>query len=195
MEPTMESLDELAPNPCRAVLVCSASRHGSTAELAREVALTISTAIAGRVPVHCQDISSDIDLDEYSDVIVGSAVYLGRWMRDARLFIERHEAELRKKRTWLFCSGPVGGMPASADADHDMARFAARVSARDARMFDGRLTREGLSMSERAVTRLGHAPTGDFRDIRAVRQWAHDVAAEIGAGVDVEVVPAVQAIP
>jgi menaquinone-dependent protoporphyrinogen oxidase len=45
------------------------------------------------------------DLSGYTEVVLGSAVYVGRWLEPARRFVEEHADELAARPTWLFSSG------------------------------------------------------------------------------------------
>ena len=45
-------------------------------------------------------------IDGYRAVVLGSAVYAGRWRSDAMRLLRR--SELRGRDLWLFSSGPVG---------------------------------------------------------------------------------------
>ena len=86
------------------VLVIAASRHGSTADISRALA------------VRLRDRGHDVDVLEptqasspggYGAVIIGSAVYAGSWLKDAREFVETNADPLSSKRVWLFSSGPL----------------------------------------------------------------------------------------
>jgi menaquinone-dependent protoporphyrinogen oxidase len=46
-------------------------------------------------------------------------------------------------------------------------------------MFSGRLERDELNISERALVALVHAEQGDFRDLDEVREWAQEIAQEL----------------
>ena len=48
------------------------------------------------------------DLEGYDAVVLGSAVYGGRWRRDARRLLRRLPRSLGRRPLWLFSSGPVG---------------------------------------------------------------------------------------
>ena len=152
------------------VLVAHASRHGSTAEIAeaigarlRETGLDVDV-----LPMH------DVDtVYPYEVCVLGSAVYMGSWLRDARRFVDEHFELLQSRPVWLFSSGPVGGGPADTFDATDLARD---LHAVDHRLFDGRLDHRRLRLGERGLIRVMRVPDGDHRDWDAIGAWAADIA-------------------
>lgn len=167
-------------NPARSrrILIAFASRHGSTAEIAAAVGRRLDEA-GFATTVRSADLVSG--LSGFDAVVVGSAVYMGRWLSAARNLIESHAPELRGLPTWLFSSGPIGS-PARPEADSgDGDTFAAEIAAVGYHRFNGRLDRKLLSFTERATTRLVGAEEGDFRDWDDIRLWADGIAAHLVA--------------
>lgn len=157
-------------------LVTVASRHGATGEMGEVIAAILrdaGLAVQARSP---DDIPS---LDDFDAVVLGSAVYAGRWVESARHFAQRHHAELRARPVWLFSSGPIGEPLAPAEESVDGVRLARELAARDHRTFAGRIDPDGLSWVERTITRMVKAPDGDFRDWEAIRAWADDIASAL----------------
>jgi menaquinone-dependent protoporphyrinogen oxidase len=60
-----------------------------------------------------------------------------------------------------------------------MTQAAVAVGARDVAVFAGRLSRDELGLGERAITRLVHAPYGDYRDWPAILAWSRSIAVEL----------------
>jgi menaquinone-dependent protoporphyrinogen oxidase len=112
-------------------------------------------------------------------VLVGSAVYAGRWLEPAREYVAAHAAALRERNVWLFSSGPIGEPPFPPDEPHDVHALGRLVGARGHRVFPGRLDKEVLGFGERAMVTAMRAPLGDFRDWAAVREWAEEIAATL----------------
>jgi menaquinone-dependent protoporphyrinogen oxidase len=166
------------------VLVVVASRHGSTAEIGAALARAIGGCDAGRaagleavgVPVEQRP-----DPSGWDAVVLGSAVYAGRWLEPAREYAAGHAGILRTRPTWLFSSGPIGEPPFPPDEPHDIAPLSQLIGARGHAVFPGRLEKERLSFGERAMVTAMRAPVGDFRDWAAVESWGAAVASEIGA--------------
>ena len=85
------------------VLVGYGTKHGATAEIARVIADTLR--VAG-LQVDVQRARRVRSLEPYRAVVLGSAVYSGRWRRDAVRLLRR--PQLKAREVWLFSSGPVG---------------------------------------------------------------------------------------
>jgi menaquinone-dependent protoporphyrinogen oxidase len=162
------------------VLVAYASRHGAT----REIAEAVGERLTERgLPAEVRDVAEVEDLALYGTIVLGSAVYIGRWMRGARDFVEAHAADLRARSVWLFSSGPIGDPPKPEGDDAvGVDEVVAATGAVEHHLFSGRLDRGALGMRERMVVRAVGAPEGDFRDWAEVRTWADRIAGAAGSG-------------
>jgi menaquinone-dependent protoporphyrinogen oxidase len=158
------------------VLVTVASKHGTTGEIGEIIAGVLRDA-GHEVESHPPD--DVIAVDGYDAVVLGSAVYVGRFLDPARSFVERHEKELAGLPVWLFSSGPIGDPPLPAEVPTEAAMLAERIGARAYRSFSGRLLRRQLGFVERTVTKALKAPEGDFRDLDAIRAWADEITAAL----------------
>jgi len=157
------------------VLLTVASRHGSATEVGQQIAQTL---VAGGYTVDMRPPDEVTDIDPYDAVIVGSAVYIGRWLEPARRFVERHEEALRERPVWLFSVGPLGEPPQPAGEPVELPQIADRLGARDRQVFPGKLG-DRLGLGERAIVRMVKAPRGDFRDSHAIDGWASRIAIEL----------------
>jgi menaquinone-dependent protoporphyrinogen oxidase len=162
------------------ILVAYGSKAGSTAGIAemigaalREDGLDVEVLPAARVR----------DVTGYDAIVLGGALYANRWHRDARRFARRHCAALRGRPVWLFSSGPldasaeqaeIGPVPSAAEA-------AQRLNAAGHVTFGGRIGLEASGWIARKMLQNGKG--GDFRNESRVRAWAHERAADLGAGV------------
>lgn len=159
------------------VLVTYASRHHSTAAMAEAIAEGLRAHLAGAIdnvevlPVHDVD-----DVAGYDAVVIGSAVYSGRWLASARSFVLDNVEALRSRPVWLFCTGPIGDPPAPLEEAVDLAELADLVDAEGTRTFLGRLRHADLEIWEQEAVRAVHSADGDYRDWDAVRAWAEVVA-------------------
>lgn len=164
------------------VLVAFASRHGATAELAEWIGAALRDDMARAGWSAQVDVRAAHDVrtvEGYDAVVVGSAVYLGRWLEDARRLVDRHAAALSAVPVWIFSSGPLGAPPAPAASPNTTAPVLSRIAPVGERVFTGRLEPAGLGPVERAMSRAVKAPAGDWRDRDAVRAWV----AEIGGAL------------
>jgi menaquinone-dependent protoporphyrinogen oxidase len=161
------------------ILVTAASKHGATAEIAEIVAGTLREAGHDVDSCAIEEAAALSTVAGYDAVVLGSAVYAGRWLGPARDFVDRHATELAGRPVWLFSSGPIGDPPLPKEEAPEALAFAARIGAREHRSFAGRLDRDQLGMMERAVTKVLRAPDGDFRNVEEIRGWAASIAAAI----------------
>lgn len=160
------------------VLVVVASRHGATAEIADEIGSTLRESKIASDVLGVRELES---LEGYDAVVLGSAVYMGRWLDRAARFARAHADELSRRPTWLFSSGPVGDPPKPAEsAPAGIEQLISATGARDHRVFAGRIDRSRLSLPERAVMRAVGGTEGDFRDWDEIRVWARGIAAALG---------------
>src|SRR6266566_4086424 len=89
-------------------LVAVATQHGAT----REIADMIGATIAARgIETDIREVEKVTAVDGYDGVVVGSAVYMGNWIKSARTFVEGNADELAARPTWMFSSGPIGDPP------------------------------------------------------------------------------------
>jgi menaquinone-dependent protoporphyrinogen oxidase len=166
----------VADRPVIRALVTCASRYGATAEIADAIA-------AGLRQLGIEAVRRPLDevdrLDGYDVVVLGSAVYLGRWRAEARAFGRRLERELAARPVWLFSSGPLDR--SLGEEDHrpprDAARLMARIGARGHAWFGGVLSPEADGILEWLIIRTGRS--GDLRDFDAVRGWVAGIAASV----------------
>jgi menaquinone-dependent protoporphyrinogen oxidase len=165
------------------VLVAVASRHGATREIAEAIGRELTAAGVAADVRAVEDVE---DLEGYTAIVLGSAVYVGSWLQPATAFAVRHGDRLRRLHTWLFSSGPIGDPPHPAD-EHALQidEVLAETGAREHRVFTGRLDKHLLGFGEWAVVLAVRAPKGDFRDWEAIDDWSRGIAAAIrGTGTD-----------
>lgn len=160
------------------ILVAAASKHQSTMGIAEAIGAELSTM---GYDVDVARVDGSMGVDRYDAVILGSAVYMGRWLPEATVFADRNMRTLREKLVWLFSSGPLGwDDPIPKDEPAGAAALAAEMGARGHQIFVGKLDKQDLGFVERLATRAVKAPEGDFRDWQAIRAWAHEIGMSLG---------------
>ncbi|MGV8874480.1 MAG: flavodoxin domain-containing protein [Rhodococcus sp. (in: high G+C Gram-positive bacteria)] len=167
------------------ILIATASRHGSTREIGQWLGSSISarladTASSDTASPDTVDVRDAADVDsiaEYDAVVIGSGVYMGRWLADARSLVAREQSELETRPVWLFSSGPIGGStPAATKSKWSEASWAI-----EHKVFGGKLDRSTLSLFERAVVRMINAGDGDDRSRAEVDEWAGAICGNLAA--------------
>lgn len=155
------------------VLVAYASKHGSTQEIAEALGRELGSQ---GVEADVRSVA-DVDGAPYEAVVLGSAVYAGRWLESARRFVDRHAGDLAGRPIWLFSSGPIGDPPRPPDDEAvQIDTILAATGAHGHRIFAGKLDKSRLSFPERAIVLAFRAAEGDFRDWEAIAAWANEIA-------------------
>jgi menaquinone-dependent protoporphyrinogen oxidase len=161
------------------VLVTAASRHGATAEIASMIGHALAEA---GLHTDVKPLDTLDGVAGYNAVVLGSGVYIGRWLPEAAEFVQRHALELDARPVWLFSSGPIGSPEPKPEGDPTgIVELSASIRARGHRTFAGRLDKGRLGIGERLVIRAVHAQEGDFRDPAEIAAWARQIAVELGA--------------
>ncbi len=164
------------------VIVIYASRYGSTEGIAEFIAGKLRER---GLQAEARSVNSRPDPGKYDAVVIGSAAYLGRWMKEAAEFVQQHREALAARPVWLFSSGPLTLQEGAALDDPSMepkeiAGFRETIRPRDHRVFFGALDPARLGLAQRALRRLPAAravlPEGDFRDWQAIEAWTDGIA-------------------
>lgn len=158
------------------ILVTAASKHGATAEIGAAIAQQL-TDLGLTTHVHAPEDVSDVS--GYDAVVLGSAVYAGRWLASAKELVQRCGPALRERPVWLFSTGPVGDPPQPRETPPDATAMVEATGARQHRVFAGRLDRHRLGLAERAIVAVVRAADGDFRSWDEVARWVADIADEL----------------
>ncbi len=159
------------------VLVAVASRHGATREIGEAIGRTLASS---GVEAHVQAFEEAGELAAYDAFVLGSAIYMGRWLEPARDFVEANDETLAARPTWLFSSGPIGDPPRpAADDAVQIDAVVAATNARDHRLFAGRLDKSALGFGERAMVLAFRVADGDYRDWAEIEAWSQEIAAAL----------------
>jgi menaquinone-dependent protoporphyrinogen oxidase len=121
-----------------------------------------------------------VDVSPYDAVVLGSAVYMGRWLEEARQAAARIVGQ-PPLLVWLFSSGPIGDPPNPHEAPAEVNDLVTATNARGHQLFAGRLDRHRLGFAEKAMVLALRVGDGDFRDWDAIDGWSRQLAAELCA--------------
>jgi len=165
------------------VLVAFASKYGATAEIAEKIGQVLGEA---GVPADVLPADQVGDLAAYKAVVLGSAVYIGRWRKQAVRFLKSNQETLAGQVVWLFSSGPTGeGDPVELTQGWSfpgsLQPIADAIGPRDIALFHGNVDPGKLGFIEKWMIGKVESPTGDFRDWQVVTAWAKAIAAELVA--------------
>lgn len=176
------------------VLVVYASKYGSTAEIAQRIAAVITACGHTAEARPAREVRT---LDGVGAVVLGSAVYMGSWLKDASAFVDAHREQLRERPVWLFSSGPLPGAvvpdttaPGAPEdgAPKNLDSLIQSVGAREHRVFAGRLDPSHLKGRDRLIRALpagrGLLPDVDGRQWDAIESWARSVAHQLDDSTD-----------
>ncbi len=158
------------------VLVCAATKYGATGEIANAVADVLAEKGLEVTVIPPEQAGA---IEQFDAVVLGSAVYMGQWMKPARELVDRSAAALAARPVWLFSSGPVGEPAKPAENPVDVSKILQSTKARDHRVFTGRLLRKHLSFPDRAMASAIRAAEGDFRNWAEIRAWAAGIASAL----------------
>ncbi len=165
------------------VLIAVASKHGSTYEIARAISEELQAA---NLAVDILDLAKGViaALRNYDAVILGSGIYAGNWLPEAKKFAQKHHEELSSLPVWLFSSGPLGSdNPQPHDDPEKLALSMGQVKIREHHLFLGKLDAAELGLGERLMVKMVHAPEGDFRDWEEVSNWGREIARQLHSEV------------
>jgi menaquinone-dependent protoporphyrinogen oxidase len=163
------------------VLVAYATKYGATAGIAEKLGEGLRHA---GLPADVTPVERVGDLTPYGAVVLGSAVYIGQWRKEAAAFLTANEQALSQRAVWLFSSGPTGtGDPVQRMNGFrfpaDLQPIADRIHPRDTAFFHGVIDMKKVSLPEKLIIKGIKAPLGDFRDWGAISSWAEGIAGEL----------------
>lgn len=158
------------------ILLTSSSRHGSTDEVGQVIARRLRDAGLEVDQASPQDVA---DVTGYDAFVLGSAIYMTRWMPEAVEFTERFREHLAACPVWAFSVG-LSGLPKGEVSDpYRIGPVLLSLDPVGHRTFAGRFDPARLSLRERTIARMGGASEGDYRDEEAIVAWADSIAANL----------------
>lgn len=161
------------------ILVTYGSKYGATKEIAEKIGQVLRQA---GLQVDVLPVKGVNDLTSYRAVILGCAVYIGKWLKEASEFLKGNEKSLAERPLWLFSSGPTGeGDPVELveglRLPAPLQLVADRIHPRDIAVFHGYINPDKINFIEKwAIKSLVKKPFGDFRDWDAITSWATSIA-------------------
>lgn len=164
------------------VLVGYATRYGSTQEVAEAIAATLHE---GGLEVDLRPLREVRTLEGYGAVVLGAALYMYRWHKDARRFLSRHRRALVERSVAVFALGPTHDphdeqewQDARKQLDQELANFA-WFKPVALELFGGQFDPTKLRFPLNRFA--GSEPATDIRDWEAIRDWAEALYDKLGA--------------
>lgn len=157
------------------VLVTYGTRAGSTMEIARMIALELENR---SFTVDICPISRVTDLNDYSHVVIGSAIRMSTPLPEVTEFVEQNRKTLLSTPTAFFA---VHLMNYENDAASNKARLAYLDQIRDLValqsevFFTGVFDPKKVSVVEGIMGKMIQSPIGDFRDWEAISNWGQSI--------------------
>lgn len=171
------------------ILIAYCTRSGSTEEVAQEMgrAMTdVGATVTVKTMAEVQSIAHE------QAVILGGAIYAGRFAKEFHRFLTRFERELGNVHPWVFVLGPIEEDPkhfaaAGEQARKELARYA-WLQAADVRVFGGKFDPKNLKLSFpfNLIMRFPGNPMSriqpsDIREWDWIRSWARAIAEHLNA--------------
>ncbi|HLO15403.1 MAG TPA: flavodoxin domain-containing protein [Anaerolineales bacterium] len=161
------------------ILITYASKYGATKEIAEKIGEVLREA---GLQVDVFPVDGSRDIKSYVAVVLGSAIYVGKWQKEAVKFLQANEKVIADRPVWLFSSGPTGeGDPVELlegwRLPGEVQPIAERIQPRDVAVFHGNINPDKINLIEKwAVKSLVKKPFGDFRDWDTIASWATSIA-------------------
>ena len=174
------------------VLIAYVSRSGSTEDVAEAMGVTMEDA---GVKVHVGPMSNVEAIAEDTAVVLGTALYAGRFPKEFERFAVRFKRELGNVRPWIFVLGPTENerkhfAEAEEQARQQLAKFP-WLHAADVRVLGGCFDPNRLKLGflfgiamKLPGNPMKKMPARDIRDWEFIRKWAAGIAENVKRGGD-----------
>lgn len=178
------------------ILVAYASKYGSTKGIAEFIGERLRQH---GVEADVREVGSAGSVEDYDAFVIGSAVFTGHWMNEAKQFVSKNSATMVGHPVWLFSSGPTGTKPTDAKGNDllkasepkELDELRALLKPRDHRVFFGAFDSTHLTgttgfffkLAARSKAVRESVPEGDFRDWKTIEAWAGSIAEALKAPI------------
>jgi menaquinone-dependent protoporphyrinogen oxidase len=161
------------------VLVCYASRYGSTGEIAEVIAEELEKMGVTTDVTRVEDLQN---IESFNAVVLGSPLYMGKMMPEAREFVHKFRGPLNRLQLYVFVAGytfreRLAEYLKSGEDAIDAIRL--YVNPAETGYFAGRVDPDLVSSPDRAILIMGGVHPGDFRDWDRIKKWAREIGEKI----------------
>jgi len=153
------------------VLIAFATRYGSTKEVAKLIADKIKDREIEAEISNVIDISS---LKGYDVVIIGSPIYMGKWLKEGVDFVQQFSESLNQVPVALFTVGVT-----LKDKNEKNIRIAEKsfdvllpyTNPVMTGVFAGKIDKRNMNFIDKQILKLVKAEEGDFRNPDEISVW------------------------
>jgi len=159
------------------VLVTYASKYGSTGGVADAIGKELC---ARGVNADVALIRNTRNISSYQGVIVGSAIYMGKWMAEAADFVKKNKEVLCRMPVAYFLVCMTLARPTDSNRAEVLSytdpllKAVPEVKPVSIGTFAGALHYDNLSWIYKKILKSKDTPEGDFRDWNAIRSWTRE---------------------
>lgn len=163
------------PNMSQNILVAYASEYGSTGSVAEAIGKVLCDKGA-KVDVFLTRKAKN--LSSYQGVVIGSAIYRGKWMPEATNFVKANHEFLRQVPVAYFMVCMTMHVPGEENRRKALSyldpvlQTIPQVKPVDIEPFAGVMNYSNLSWLNKKIIMSKGIPEGDFRNWEAIRAWA-----------------------
>ncbi len=159
------------------VLVTYASKYGSTGGIAEAIGRELCNP---SVSTDVALIKNAVNLSSYRAVVIGSAIYMGKWMPEAVDFVKENKDYLRQVPVAYFLVCMTLAQPTEKNRTKVLSYMdplleaVPEIKPIGIGTFAGALDYKNLSWLNKKIMKSKGSPEGDFRDWNAIRVWARE---------------------
>lgn len=159
------------------VLVTYASKYGSTGGVANAIGKELCS----------KDVAADVvliknvgNVGSYQGVVIGSAIYMGKWMPEAADFVKKNRDILRLVPVAYFLVCMTLSQPTEKNRAEVLSymdfilKAVPEIRPVGIGTFAGALDYNNLSWLNKKILKSKGTPEGDFRNWNAIRTWARE---------------------
>lgn len=165
------------------ILVAYATKHETTREIAEAIADTLRKEGLDAEAMH---VGRVISVSDYDAVVIGSPIYMGKILKEARQFVDHFADTLREKPVTAFAVG----MSCKDLTDENRRKVESAMEPITGRlpirgemgMFAGRMNPAYIPIFG-FFMKYEEAKTEDARDWEAIRRWTEGLPASLGLSV------------
>jgi menaquinone-dependent protoporphyrinogen oxidase len=170
-----ESSCQNKKNNPKKILIAYSSKYGSTGGVAEAIGKEICRKGAKGDMVLIKNIKN---LSSYQGVVVGSAIFQGKWMHEAVNFVKTNADILHQVPVAYFMVCMTMRQPTEENRRKALSfldpvlQTIPQVKPVDIAPFAGAMHYSNLSWLNKTIIQSKGGPEGDFRDWEAIRVWA-----------------------